>query len=157
MVHARMPDDGPIELWLGESKLYKNTSDAIADAITSVTDHLNQGFLTQQKLILGPQIPRTTPRREEILELFQPQSSLDKFVNSSVFVIGIMSNSKACVEAQLAPAGYLVDVRDELIQITDRLTKSGLTNRVRIVLIYIPLADKEAFVDAFDAKLKALQ
>ena len=105
MVHARFPQAGGVELWLGESKLYQDTLDAITEALKSVTEHLERGFLKEQKLILGPQIPKTTPRYDELMELFEPQTSLDKFISSGVFVIGILSNSNACGSAtQITPA-----------------------------------------------------
>jgi hypothetical protein len=106
MVHARFPEKGGVELWLGESKLYQNTMDAIAEALTSVTEHLEQGFLKEQKLLLGPQIPKTTPRYDELMELFEPQISLDKFISSGVFVIGILANSKACSAASTVTDEY---------------------------------------------------
>ncbi len=70
MVHARFPAVGPFELWLGESKLYVDSKDAISEALKSVTNHLEQGFLKEQKLLLGPQIPRTTPHYDELVKLF---------------------------------------------------------------------------------------
>lgn len=157
MVHARFPEKGGVELWLGESKLYQDTTDAIADALASVTGHLEQGFLKEQKLLLGPQIPKTTPRYEELMELFEPQTSLDKFIQSGVFVIGIISNSKACSEADTFTDAYKDALKNELTAISNRIAKSELTMKIRIVLIYIPLADKDGFVTAFDSKLKGLQ
>lgn len=157
MVHARFPEKGGVELWLGESKLYQDTMDAIADALASVTEHLEQGFLKEQKLLLGPQIPKTTPRYEELMELFEPQTSLDKFVQSGVFVIGILSNSKACSAASTLTDGYKAALQNELTAISARIAKSGLTTKIRIVLLYVPLADKEGFVTTFDGKLKGLQ
>lgn len=157
MVHARFPDGGGVELWLGESKLYKDTKDAITEALKSVAEHLEQGFLKEQKLILGPQIPKTTPRYEELMQLFEPQTSLDKFISSGVFVIGILSTSAACAAATDITPEYKAALVKELSEISDRLAKSGLTQAIRMVLIYVPLADKEGFVAAFDAKLKGLQ
>lgn len=157
MVHARFPEKGGVELWLGESKLYRDTMDAIADAITSVTEHLEQGFLKEQKLLLGPQIPKTTPRYEEIMNLFEPQTSLDNFLNSGVFVIGILSNSTACCSTNSITDSYKDSLQKELSLISARIAKSGLTSKIRIVLIYVPLADKDGFVSAFDSKLKGLQ
>lgn len=131
--------------------------DAITEALKSVTEHLERGFLKEQKLILGPQIPKTTPRYDELMELFEPQTSLDKFISSGVFVIGILSNSKACSSAtQITPA-YKAALEKEFATISDRLAKSGLTQTIRVVLIYVPLADKDGFVAAFDKKLKGLQ
>lgn len=157
MVHARFPDKGGVELWLGESKLYMDTKNAIAEAIKSVTEHLGQGFLKEQKLILGPQIPKTTPRYNELMELFEPQTSLDKFISSAVFVIGILSTSAACGAATQVDAAYKAAVEKEFAEVAKRLAASGLTNDIRAVLIYVPLADKDGFVTAFDTKLKGLQ
>jgi Cap4 SAVED domain len=58
LVHARFPKNQPFEIWLGESKLYTNPADAMTDAIKSINDHIDRGFLTSQKLLLGPQIPK---------------------------------------------------------------------------------------------------
>jgi hypothetical protein len=157
MVHARFPQAGGVELWLGESKLYSNTADAITEALKSVTEHLEQGFLKEQKLILGPQIPKATPRYDELMELFEPQASLDKFISSGVFVIGILSNSKACGGATQVTDEYKAALEREFAAINARLTTSGLTKSIRVVLVYVPLADKDGFVTAFDSKLKGLQ
>lgn len=157
MVHARFPEEGGVELWLGESKLYMHTKDAITEALKSVVEHLEQGFLKEQKLILGPQIPKTTPRYEELMKLFESQTSLDKFISSGVFVIGILSTSAACGAATDITPEYKAALVKEFGEISDRLARSGLTQSIRVVLIYVPLADKEGFVTAFDAKLKGLQ
>ena len=157
MVHARFPEAGGVELWLGESKLYLNTIDAISEALKSVSEHLEQGFLKEQKLILGPQIPKATPHYDELMELFEPQTSLDKFISSGVFVIGILSNSKACGGATQITDQYKADLTAEFAAMTARLTASGLAKNIRVVLVYVPLADKDGFVSAFDKKLKGLQ
>jgi hypothetical protein len=157
MVHARFPKTGGVELWLGESKLYADTKQAITEALKSVKDHLDQGFLKEQKLLIGPQIPKSTPHYEELMELFEPQTSLDKFISAGVFVIGILSNSPACGAAKTINDAYKVALNNEFAVLKDSLTKSGLTKTIRVVLLYIPLADKDGFVAAFDTKLKGLQ
>jgi hypothetical protein len=157
LVHARFPPASGVELWLGESKLYTDTKEAITEALKSVTEHLQQGFLKEQKLLLGPQIPKTVPHYDELLQLFEPQTSLDKFLQASVFVIGVLSNSGACAAATQIDDAYRAALEGEFAAIHDRLVNSGLTNSIRVLLIYVPLASKNALVDAFDAKLKGLQ
>lgn len=157
MVHARFPEEGGVELWLGESKLYVDTTQAITEALKSVEEHLKQGFLENQKLILGPQIPKTIPHYEELKELFETQTSLDEFISSGVFVICILSNSKACQSATQITDAYKAALTGELSEIRKRLEASGLTHNIRVVLLYVPLADKAGFVSAFDSKLKGLQ
>jgi hypothetical protein len=157
LVHARFPAGGGVELWLGESKLYADTKEAIAEALKSVAEHLEQGFLKVQKLLLGPQISKTTPHYDELMQLFEPQTSLDKFLQAGVFVIGILSNSNACAAAMKIDDVYKAALEDEFAVIRDRLAKSGLTKNIRVLLLYVPLANKNELVDAFDAKLKGLQ
>ena len=157
LVHARFPTSGAVELWLGELKLYTNANAAITDAIKSVSGHIDKGFLTSQKLFLGPQIPKTTSRYDEILELFRPQTSLDRFLSSAVFVVGILCDSKACKGAKEIDNGYRAAIATELAPMLEKLNGSGLSKRIRMLLVYVPLGSKEALVKAFDTKLKALQ
>ncbi len=149
MVHARFPAAGGIQLWLGEAKLYADTKQAIEDALKSVKEHLDQGFLKEQRMLIGPQIPKSTPRYQELMELFEPQTSLDKFISAGVFVIGVLSNSSACGAAQKIDDAYKVALKNEYSVLKNRLTQSGLTKSIRVVLLYIPLADKDGFVTTF--------
>lgn len=157
MVHARLPPDSGVELWLGESKLYSSAVDAIAEAVKSVTAHLQQGFLSRQKLLLGPQIPKTTPRYSELIELFEPQTSIDKFLAAAVFVVGILSNSKACQAGTIIDDTYKIALEKEFSSMRQRMERSSLANNIRLLLLYVPLADKDCLVTTFDTKLKGLQ
>lgn len=157
LVHARFPDQNQFQLWLGESKLYDNPAKAIADAISSIKGHIAQGFLQNQKLILGPQIPKNTPRYQDILKLFKSQTSIDEFMKAAVFVVGIACNSKAAQAAQEANDPYIQAAISELKQLTEELVKSGLPAKLRLLLIYVPLAAKQQLVEDFDKKLKGLQ
>lgn len=157
MVHARLPVDEPVELWLGESKLWEKGDSAIADAINSVRSHIDAGFLSNEKLILGPQIPKDTPRYEEIVKLFHKSTSLDAFLTSSVFVVGILCDSESAGAALQHDTRYLSAVEAEMEKLAKSLNDSGLPSQVRMLLVYIPLATKESLVAAFDERLKGLQ
>lgn len=157
MVHARLPESAPVEIWLGESKLWEDGSLAIADAISSIRTHIDAGFLLNEKLLIGPQIPKNTPRYDEIISIFKKQTSLDVLLKSSVFVIGILCDSRAAKAATQHDAAYLNGAKRELIALSESLASSGLTSTLKIVLLYIPLAGKAELVRAFDARLKGLQ
>lgn len=157
MVHARLPDGEPLELWLGESKLWEKGESAIADAISSVRKHIDAGFLANEKIILGPQIPKDTPRYEEIVKLFHKSTSLDMFLKSAVFVVGILCDSESIREAQEHDAKYISGIETELDKLATSLNKSGLPATLRMLLIYVPIASKESLVAAFDSRLKGLQ
>lgn len=157
MVHVRFPKNGSIQIWLGESKLFKSGGSAIAEAIKSIKDHLDGGFLSNQKLLLGPQIPKTTPRYDEIMQIFSKQESLDTLIKSAVFAVGILCDSKAVAAAKAHDEAYLDAASKELEELEAKLVASGLPTSLKLVLIYIPLLSKAAFVEAFDKRLKGLQ
>jgi hypothetical protein len=89
--------------------------------------------------------------------LFEPQTSIDKFIAAGVFVIGIMSNSVACGASRVIDDAYKAALEKEFAVLRERLDKSGITKNIRVLLLYVPLANKEKFVTAFDEKLKGLQ
>lgn len=157
MVHVRLIPDAKPEIWLGESKLYDDPADAIGDAIGSVKAHLDAGFLENQKVLLGPQIPKSTPRYDEIVAIFRKSASLDDLIASAVFVIGISCTSPGAMNAKLANESYVETVRKELEYLVALVKKSGLAEKVKVVILYTPLASKAALVDAFDVRLKGLQ
>lgn len=156
MVHVRFVANKP-EIWLGESKLYSKPSDAVVAAIQSIDAHLQRGFLTNQKLLLGPQIPKTTPHYEDVVALFETQTSLDALIGAAVFVVGIACESSAAQSAKTIDPAYKAAVAQEWQALSQKIVQSGLTAKIKILLIYIPLVDKGALVDEFDRRLKGLQ
>jgi len=157
LVHARFPEDGNVEIWLGESKFYADSGAAIASAIRSITAHLDRGFLTNQKILLGPQIPRTVPRYDEIRALFKSQTSLDDLLSNASFVIGVLSDSAAVKASSNADPSYLASAQAELEALASRLTAAGFGKGIRFLIFYVPLASKDALAKAFDDRLKGLQ
>ena len=157
MVHARLPEGKPVEIWLGESKLYQNGASAISEAIASITAHIDAGFLTNEKMLIGPQIPKSTPGYEEISALFKKGASLDLLLSSAVFAIGILCDSISAKQAKKRDERYIAGAVAELNSLAKSLADRGSTATLRFVLIYVPLAGKKELVEAFDAKLKALQ
>jgi hypothetical protein len=156
MVHVRYTTGELLELWLGESKLYEDSGDAIRAAIASVEMHIDQGFLNRQKLLLGPQISKSVPRYQEIRELLSSQSSLDALFKAAIFPVLIAAESEAVAAHEEHCPSYFAAASEELAQLAERLAKSDLPHKIEIVLIYMPLLSKEALADAFDAKLKGL-
>jgi hypothetical protein len=157
MVHARYPGDEKLELWLGEAKLYKDAHAGVAAAIKSVREHLDADFLRKEKFLLGRQLSPKIPMRDRIVQLFKSQSSLDHLLAAAVFPICILANSGAVAASKKIDQEYLDKLSPELTTLTELVKRSGLTDRVRVLLLYVPLGDKDALLAKFHARLKALQ
>lgn len=157
LVHARFPAGGPFEIWLGEAKFYTDVGDAVSDAISSIKKHIELWFLTNQKLLLGPQIPKSTPHYDQILQVFKAQTSIDEFLAASVFVVGILCDSVAASSAKSATSEYVKKAVEELQYILRRFKDSKLSSKLRITIVYVPLASKDMLASEFDKRLKGLQ
>lgn len=157
MVHARIPDSGSVEIWLGESKLYLDPMAGVADAISSMKAHLDAGFLTNEKMLLGPQIPKSTPRYGEVSSLFASQTSLDRLLESAVFVVLIAADSVAAQKAKKHDQEYLSEIVAELGKQIGKINEVSDFAKLKVLLVFVPLATKKILVDAFDAKLKGIQ
>ena len=157
LVHVRYPDEGEIELWLGEAKFYKDRSSAIQAAIESVKSHIESGFLNNQKLLLGPQVSSDIPHSDKIKKLLSAEESLDELINNAVFPVLIAANSGATKKHTSTNDKYTEDIKNELQVLWKKLITSGLAKEVKLMLIYVPLADKDQLSTAFDTRLKALQ
>lgn len=157
LVHVRYLENEEIELWLGEAKFFKDRNDAIADAISSIESHITKGFLDNEKLLLGPQISIDIPHSAKIKKLLSSDVSLDELIKNAVFPILIAANSDATPKHVHPNEEYTKEVTSELTKLWEKLQKSGLTERIKIFLIYVPLGNKDQLNAAFDKRLKGLQ
>lgn len=157
LVHVRYVDGDDIELWLGEAKFFKNRNDAIKDAIASIKGHITAGFLKNEKLLLGPQVSNDIPHSAKIKKLLSAEASLDELISSAVFPVLIAANSDATSSHVSSNDGYSAEVTEEMNALWKKLEASGLTEKIRLKLIYVPLGDKAALNKAFDERLKGLQ
>ncbi|OCX66859.1 hypothetical protein BFP70_04070 [Thioclava sp. SK-1] len=157
LVHVRYVDDDQIELWLGEAKFFKSRDGAIKDAIASIESHINAGFLRNEKLLLGPQISDDIPYSDKIKALLASETSLDDLIGNAVFPVLIAANSDATAGNTAPCDDYTDGVEREMSALWERLASSGLTKKIKLRLIYVPLADKDKLNTAFDTRLKGLQ
>lgn len=156
MAHVRYLGGDNVELWLGEAKFYKDSGDAISAAISSIKEHIDQGFLKREKLLLGPQISKDLPHYEKIRSLFSEKTSLDNLFASAVFPVCIACDSVATASSVTIDAAYKEAVLGELGALRQSLVSSGLASQIRLVLMYVPLGCKVSLAEAFDKRLKGL-
>ena len=151
------PDADEIELWLGEAKFYTDTKQAVAAALESLTGHLEQGFLEETKILIGPKVEPSTPGYAQLQWLFDDGNTLDELIARIVVPVLVASESAAAADYSKNPDGYGSLVIEEYQYIRGRLSESSLQDRVRIIVIYVPLASKDRLVKEFVSKLEAFE
>jgi len=156
MVHVRYPAGGA-ELWLGEAKFFQNGVEGARAAVRSLTQHLDQGFLRNEKLILGPQVSKNVPDYQRIRELLAVQTSLDELFRTAVFPVCIVSESEAAAAAETICEEYAAALHLELAEMSRIIASSSLPSTARLVLLHLPLGSKQKLADAFDRRLRGLR
>lgn len=157
LVHVRYTSEENFELWLGEAKFFKDRVDAVKNAISSICSHITKGFLTNEKLLLGPQVSNDIPHSERIKQLLSSEKSLDHLIQNAVFPVLIAANSDSTPNHTQPSRAYFDEIEDELEALWGQITESGLTAKIKVRLIYVPLGDKDKLNKAFDERLKGLQ
>ena len=157
IAHVRYLNGGAFELWLGEAKFFQDAGEAMTSAIESVKAHIDAGFLKNEKLLLGPQISKSIPNYDGIRALFSPNAPIDKLFQTAAFPILIAADSKAVANGTSQDAPYIASARAELTKLETKLKASGLREKIRILLIYLPVKSKDDLAVAFDKRWKGLQ
>ena len=76
-VHVRPNADG-LELWLGESKLYKSVGRAIAAVIKDLRKHTRRDYLRGEFVAITNKIEEGWPHAARLKKLLDPRVSLDR-------------------------------------------------------------------------------
>jgi len=156
MVHIRDLGTKGFELWLGEAKFYEDRESAIKAATSSIKEHIDRGFLSREKLILGPQISEKAPRAAELRRIFSRQASLDELFNAAVFPVCIAAESSGIANNKRFDSTYHAEIQSEFSDLAALIQKSGLNQQIRVMLIYVPIGSKEKLATRFDTQLKGL-
>lgn len=151
------PDSDDVELWLGEAKFYKDVGDAVSEAIKSINAHLDEGFLEETKILVGPKIEPGTLAYEKLQWLFDDGVPLDQMLKCIVIPVLIAAQSEAAVAYDGSTANYLALAVEEYEYIRTRLAKAGFPVAIKIVAIYVPLGSKEEIENEFIKKIGEIE
>jgi uncharacterized protein DUF1837 len=154
LVHTRYNrSTDELELWLGEAKFWSSGSEAITAAIRSITNHLDEGFLTSEKILLGGKVSRDTPGYRKLEWLFERDTPLDRIFERLVIPILIAYNSDHTANFE-DDDSYNDALQMELLTFQRRVA-GGLPGEISIYCFYCPMDSKAELTDAFDKKLGA--
>ena len=156
MVHVKYIEGSHFQIWLGESKFYTSGIAAVKSAIESIAQHIDAGFLRNEKLILGPQVSKNLPHATEIRKLLASTTSINELFKNAVFPVCIACDSNAVKEHQDYTSEYISEILSELTVLRQKIEQSNLPSQIQLHLIYVPLQSKERVANAFDKRLKGL-
>lgn len=93
-VHVVVNDDGELDLWLGEAKLYESMSGAITAVVESLNEHIGNEFLRKEFLAVSNKFDDGWEHSEKLKDLLDDNTSLDVIVDRLVMPVLLTYQSK---------------------------------------------------------------
>jgi hypothetical protein len=145
------------KLWLGESKLYQSGKAGIADLANDVTKHFNADYLRQQFTLITRKLPADAPDIEHWRTLMHQHQKLDVIFSSIVIPMVCTYNSELFVTHSDETQQYIDDFKRECEALHDEFCRKKPVSNLEIILLLLPIPDKDELNRELDARLKAMQ
>jgi hypothetical protein len=156
-VHARVAEDGSLELWFGEVKFYNNYSQAVKAVVGEIVEHVSSDKLREEFVCVGNIVDRNWEHAEEVLRLFSPNTSLDDVFKVICIPVLLTYESAVVQSAREISDQFLALLRGELTRNHAFFREKLPSIPIKVLLILLPLDNKRRLVEVLDKKLKGLQ
>lgn len=147
-------------LWLGESKLYKNSSTAINELANDVINHFNINFFDSEFQIITNRVHDTKINCDDyIIKLLNPETKiLDKLAGINVCLFAAFESSSLLnFNKNNFEETLIEEVRKLNNKLKNLLSKHQWIKHLNIYLLTFPLDNKREFVSSLHQKLKGAQ
>ena len=112
-VHVVVNEDGELDLWLGEAKLYVDMKSAIKEIVKSLNDHIGRDFLRKEFLAVSNKFDDSWPHYEKLVDLLDDNTSLDEIVDRIVMPVLLTYQSKTVAKHDRVSDEYVADLIEE--------------------------------------------
>lgn len=147
-------------LWLGESKLYKNSSTAINELAKDVINHFNVNFFESEFQIITNRVHDTKINCDDyIIKLLNPETKIiDKLASINICLFaGFESNNLLNFNKHNFEETVMEEVKRLNDKMNSLISKHPWIEQLNIYLLTFPLEDKREFVSSLHQKLKGAQ
>ena len=145
------------KLWLGESKLYKSGSAGIKDLAADIAKHVNADYLRREFSLISKKLPNEVPEIEYWRNLMDKHQRLDVIFSSIVIPMVCTYNSNLYNTHNDNTPECLADFLKEWNELNDEFLKLKGTTNTEIILMLLPVPDKDELNTELDKRLKAMQ
>jgi hypothetical protein len=155
-VHITIEGDEK-KLWLGESKLYKSGKDGVKDLTNDIVKHFNTDYVRQQFNLITRKLPTDVPEIEHWRTLMHKNQKLDVIFSSIVIPMVCTYNSQLFIDHNDETAAYIDDFKKECLALQSEFNKNKPATNLEIILLLLPVADKDELNRELDERLKSMQ
>ncbi len=145
------------KLWLGESKLYKSGIDGITDLVGDIEKHFNADYLRQQFNLITRKLPIDAPKIEYWRNLRHKNQKLDVIFSSIIIPMVCTYSSSLFVNNDDETQQYIDEFESECEALHNEFNRKKPASKLEIILLLLPVPDKDELNKELDARLKAMQ
>jgi hypothetical protein len=145
------------KLWLGESKLYKAGKVGVKDLANDILKHVTADYLRREFSLISKKLPDSVPEIEHWRDLMHKNQKLDTIFSSIVIPMVCTYNSKLFIDHNSETQQYLDDFKKECEELHDEFNRLKPSTNVEIILMLMPVHDKDELNKELDNRLKAMQ
>jgi hypothetical protein len=155
---VQITDDGKTKkLWLGESKLYKVGKDGIDELIEDLKKHVNGDFLRREFQLLYKKLPNQIKDIEYWRDLMDKHTTLEKIFDTLVIPMVCTYTSDLYKTHNEASKAFFSDFDNECRGLHAHFEAKKIKTNIEIILLLLPVSDKDELNKALHNKLKAFQ
>lgn len=155
-VHITVDGDEK-KLWLGESKLYASGRSGIKELVGDISKHFNNDYLREQFSLIARKLPESIPDIEYWRTLIHKNQKLDVIFSSIVIPMVCTYNSDLFKNHNMETQAYLDDFKAECMALHEEFNNSQAISNLEIILMLLPIPNKDDLNRELDLKLKAMQ
>jgi hypothetical protein len=144
------------KLWLGESKLYKDGIDGVKELAKDVLHHVNGDYLKKEFELIRRKLPQEIPDIEYWLNLMHKHKNLDDVFDSIVIPLVCTYSSSVFSDYNDNSKEYFNALEIECRALFDTF-KDRVETSVELILLLLPVPDKDELNNELDARLKNMQ
>ena len=150
-----------LELWLGESKFYVDSAQAVSAVLSELEEHLKTNYLRTEFAAISDKLSPHWEHSDRLKALLSREVSLDTVFSCVVIPVFITFDDDITARHQSSSEAYVTEVSAMLTKewtaFRTKLNNRTLPREIRVQLILLPMATKSKLISAFDGRLKAWQ
>lgn len=155
-VHVIVTKTG-LELWLGESKFFKQIGPAIAAAVKDLKAHTKRDYMRSEFITISNMVDPEWPHAAKLEKLIHPNVSLDTIFEAVCIPVLLTYNSETISEYNAVSEAFIKAFKDEVTKHYDTFSSVNPLKTIRVHLFLFPAKDKEQLLKEFDSRLKSCQ
>lgn len=150
-----------LELWLGESKFFKDSSRAIGAVLDELELHLDTQYLRSEFAAISDKVESNWAHADKVRALLRQEISLDQVFQRVVIPVFITFDSDITGRHSQSTQEYVDEItahmKREWASFRRRFERRTMPREIKVHLILLPMATKKDLLEAFDERLKAWQ